>query len=43
LRINEVSIYLFIATDFPEQEDKDDSDTQESDRSVISSGNLMFG
>jgi len=24
--------------DFPEQEDKDDSDTQESDRSVISSG-----
>ena len=54
LRINKESIDLSIVTDFPDAQDKDDSDKQESEQStvpdkrdlidgVIMSGNLMFG
>lgn len=51
LRINKVFIYLSIATDFPEQQDKDDSDTQEleseqsdiADKPVFNDGVIMSG
>ena len=51
LRINKVSVYLSIATDFPEQEDKDDSDTQEleneqsgvTDKPVLTEGVIVSG